>query len=179
MNGDLIIRKEEPKDYAYLRALLNSAFASDPSQSSSEYVLVEHLRQSPHFIDELALVAELNGQVVGYILLSEVLIKNENESFVSLALAPMAVLPDHQGRGIGSELIRQAHIKALRLGYRSIVLIGHEKYYPRFGYKRARDFNISFPFDVPDPNAMVLELQRGALKDIRGKVVYPDAFHLL
>ncbi|MEM6725737.1 MAG: N-acetyltransferase, partial [Bacteroidota bacterium] len=80
---------------------------------------------------------------------------------------------------IGSQLIEKAHQIARSLGHRIVVLIGHEQYYPRFGYQIASAYQIAFPFEVPDPNAMVLELVPGALEGVQGVVVYPEAFFSL
>jgi predicted N-acetyltransferase YhbS len=62
------------------------------------------------------------------------------------------------------------------LGYHSVVLLGREKYYPKFCYRPADEFGISLPFDVPKENCMAIELQPSALKDIQGEVVYPKEF---
>ena len=62
----------------------------------------------------------------------------------------MAVLPNYQGNGIGGHLIEFAHKKARELGFASIILLGHPTYYPKFGYRKASDFDIQLPFDVPD-----------------------------
>lgn len=179
MSTEYTIRQEEPKDYEQISALLKSAFTTGPRDSPTEHLLVEQLRQSPQFIKELALVADLGGKVVGYVLLTKVTIRNESRSFPSLALAPVAVLPEYQRKGIGGALMREAHTRAKAAGYTSIMLIGYEDYYPRFGYKRASEFGISFPFDVPDQNAMAVELVENALEEVQGNVIYPDAFHSL
>ena len=94
----------------------------------------------------------------------------------SLALAPVAVRPDKQSMGIGSALIRELHARAARLGYKSAVVLGHEGFYPRFGYRKASDFGITFPFEAPSECCMAVELVAGGLRDIRGVVCYPEAF---
>ena len=78
----------------------------------------------------------------------------------------------------GSKLsgFSKAHQKAAALGYGTAVLLGHPDYYPRFGYRKAMDFGIEFPFDVPPEFCMVLELRPHALRGISGTIRYPDAF---
>lgn len=141
-----------------------------------EQFLVERLRRSDAFLPELSLVAEMDDKIVGYILLSKIRIQNHKDCFDSLALAPVAVLPEYQGRGVGGTLIRAAHDKACHLGHGSVVLLGHETYYPKFGYRPAHLFGISLPFDVPKENCMAIELTEGALDQVSGTVVYPRAF---
>ena len=75
-------------------------------------------------------------------------------------------------------LVREAHARASKAGYTGSVLLGHKDYYPRFGYRRASAYGISFPFDAPDECCMAAELTVGGLDGIHGVVKYPDAFLL-
>lgn len=172
----IYIRKEMPKDYPMVFELVAKAFASMPYSDHREQFLVERLRKSEAFIPELSLVAEVNGEIVGFILLTKIYIKNEHQSFEALALAPVAVLPNLQGKGIGRQLIEFAHKRAKALGFKIIVLVGHEDYYPRFGYQLTQNYRIQFPFEVPAPNAMILALESGALNNVNGMIEYDKAF---
>lgn len=158
-------------------ALIEKAFAPIQLSDHKEQFLVERLRKSNAFIPELSLVAEIENKIVGHILLTKLKIKNDQNEFDSLALAPISVLPEYQGEGVGKMLIEQAHKKARRLGYKSIVLLGHDKYYPRFGYQQADKFGIKLPFEVPKENCMVIELMEGGLNGVRGTVEYPKEFN--
>ena len=73
-------------------------------------------------------------------------------------------------------MIHTAHQIAKDLGHLSIVLIGHETYYPKFGYQEAHTYGITVPFDVPKENCMVIELVKDSLKNINGVVTYPKEF---
>jgi predicted N-acetyltransferase YhbS len=171
------IRQEKVSDYKSVFDLIKNAFESEIHSDHREQFLVERLRKSDNFIPELSIVAENNGEIVGYILLTKIKIKNSETEFTSLALAPVAVKNDYQNNGIGSKLILFAHSKALELNYDSIALLGHENYYPKFGYKTANQFNIKFPFDVPDENCMLIELKKDALLNVNGTIVYPKEFY--
>ena len=81
-------------------------------------------------------------------------------------------------KGIGKNLIEFAHDKAKELGFGSVILLGHENYYPKFGYKLCKDFGIKLPFDVPDINCMAIELSENALQHISGIVQYPKEFEM-
>ena len=76
------------------------------------------------------------GTIAGHILFTKIKIVNEEKSFASLALAPVSSKTGFQNQGIGAKLILEGHRIAEELGYESVILIGHEKYYPRFGYKK-------------------------------------------
>lgn len=170
------IRKEETKDHREVFGLIENAFKGEAYADHKEQYLVERLRSTDSFIPELSLVAEVEGRIVGYILLTKIEIVNQETAATCLALAPVAVLKTHQGKGIGSQLIRKAHEQAKALGFGVVVLLGHETYYPRFGYKMAKDYEVRLPFDVPDENCMLIELTEGALAGVSGIVVYPKEF---
>lgn len=170
------IQKVTPSNYPAITNVIQAAFANDPHGDQTEHLLVKRLRDSKAYIPELSLVAEAEGKIVGHIILSKIKVKNENEVFDSLALAPVSVHPDFQGNGIGGKLILEAHKRAKELGYCSIILLGHENYYPRFGYKTLNTFGIKLPFDVPDENCMGIELIENALEKVNGTVEYPKAF---
>ena len=94
----------------------------------------------------------------------------------SLALAPMAVIPEFQKQGIGTKLIKKGIEQAKELGFDSIVVLGHKEYYPKFGFIRASNWSIKCPFEVPDEAFMAIELTERAFEDKAGTVKYPDEF---
>tara|TARA_R110002073_G_scaffold72537_1_gene177677 strand:+ start:712722 stop:713249 length:528 start_codon:yes stop_codon:yes gene_type:complete len=174
---ELKIRQERPEDYQEVALLIEDAFKYDPFSDHQEHYLVSRLRQSKDFIAELSMVATLNDAVVGHILLTKITIDTEKESFISLALAPVSVAPNYQKRGIGASLIESAHTKAKALGFNSIVLLGHDSYYPKFGYELTSKYQIEFPFDIPEKYCMVKELTPNGLEGVHGIVSYPEEFY--
>ncbi len=173
-----IIRQEKTSDYKTVFDIIEEAFKNEPYSDHKEQYLVEKLRKSNAFIPELSLVAELDGQVVGHILLTKIKINNKNESTDSLALAPISVKPAFQKKGIGGKLIIESHRIAKAMGYQSIVLLGHEKYYPKFGYELASKYGVKIPFNAPDENCMVIELVKNGLQDVGGTVQYSRPFNV-
>ncbi|MGH9907037.1 MAG: GNAT family N-acetyltransferase, partial [Pyrinomonadaceae bacterium] len=141
---------------------------------SDEATIVDALRKaaSPH----ISLVAVTNGQVVGHIFFSPVKIEADEVVHRALGLAPMAVLPEWQRRGIGSQLVREGLKECQRIGFEIVVVIGHAKYYPRFGFRPAREKGLSCQFEVPDEVFMVAELSTGALNGVTGLVKYRPEF---
>lgn len=172
----ITIRQERPEDFKAVFKVIEKAFEALQFSDHKEQFLVERLRKSGAFIPELSMVAEIDNEIIGHILLTKLKIKNDETKFDSLALAPVSVLPDYQRKGIGELLITASHKTAKELGFKSIVLLGHKDYYPRFGYKLAADFGIIFPFDVANENCMVLELVENGLKGVQGTVEYPKEF---
>lgn len=93
-----------------------------------------------------------------------------------MGLAPMAVMPAAQRRGIGSALIRSGLERCAQLGYSAVVVLGHPEYYPRFGFVPASRFGIGCEYEVPDEVFMALELEPGALTGMSGTIRYHPAF---
>ncbi len=171
MKTQLSIRPEQEKDIPTIQKINDLAFKQE-----AEGILVNNLRKSDAFIPDLSLVAELEGQLIGHILFTRIRVIEGEKATPSLALAPMAVLPDFQLKGIGSALIRQGLERAQVLGYDSVIVLGHDKYYPRFGFQPASQWNIRCPFPVPDAAFMALALKKGALENIEGLVEYAAPF---
>ncbi len=116
---------------------------------------MEALRDSDAHVPELCLVAVLDGSVVGHIAFSRARLASGPQV---LALAPMAVRPDHQRRGAGSALISDALRRAAETHFPLIVVVGHADYYPRFGFEPADALGIKAPFDVPPEAWMAYRL---------------------
>ncbi|MDD2665591.1 MAG: N-acetyltransferase [Methanocellales archaeon] len=167
---NLTIRKGEEKDYKKVYEVNCLAF-----QQENESKLIEKIRKGKNFIPELSLVAEIEDEIMGHILFSRINIFGDSV-FDSLALAPMAVSPEFQKKGIGSNLIKKGIEKAKELGFDSIIVLGHKEYYPKFGFQRASKWNIKCPFEAPDEAFMAIELTERAFEGKAGTVKYPDEF---
>lgn len=167
------IRRETPEDHQQIYALVKAAFAGAQHADGNEQDLVCALRQDDAYIPELSLVAEKDGRIVGHIMFTAAHI---GETPV-LALAPLSVLPEFQGQGVGSALIREGHRIAKGLGYGYCVVLGSETYYPRMGYVPADRYGIAPPFDVPRQNFMAYRIMEDA-PDVQGVLRYAKAFGL-
>lgn len=173
---NIVIRQEQKKEYKEVELVVEKAFLEAEMSDHTEHELVNRLRMSEEFIEELSLVALESDKLVGHILLTKIKISDEEKSTDSLALAPVAILPEYQNRGIGKALIEAALKKATDLGYQSVIVLGHETYYPKFGFRPTSKWGIKAPFEVPEEAFMGLELVEGALEGVRGTVVYSKAF---
>lgn len=163
------IRAEQPGDRAEVWKVNEAAF-----ERSDEADLVDRLREEGVVL--LSLVAEMESRIVGHILFSRMSIESAQGKLPAVSLAPMAVRPSHQRRGIGSHLIRRG-LRELRAGReRIVVVVGHKNYYPRFGFGLETSRYLSSPFPVDA--VMSLELSEGALAGVRGALRYANAFGL-
>ena len=168
------IRPESPVDLDQIHELHREAF-----RRPEEPELVDAIRSGADFIPELSLVAVADdGSVLGHILLSCVGFAPREESAVNLevlALAPLAVLPPHAGRGIGSALMREALAIADRREEPFVVVLGSPEFYGRFGFVPAADLGIDGPYADAGP-AFAVRPRPGAELPPSGSVVYPARF---
>jgi putative acetyltransferase len=165
----MLIRSEQPDDRPQIRAVNEAAFGR-PDEAD----LIDNLRTEGAVL--ISLVAEIDSQIVGHILFSRMAIETVLAAIPAVSLAPMAVLPDHQACGIGSQLIQQGIAQLRDRGERIVLVLGHEHYYPRFGFSPEKARYLANPF--PPEAFMALELTASALAGIHGAVRYPPAFGL-
>ncbi|MFC1958252.1 GNAT family N-acetyltransferase [Chloroflexota bacterium] len=165
----LTIRKETPEDIDSIRYVNEQAFGQ-----KEEAEIIEKLRN--HGVLTISLVAAQNDEIVGHIAFSPVTVESDCSSFEAIALAPMAVLPEYQRKGIGSQIVQAGLEECRRLGYETVVVMGHPDYYPRFGFVMARPKGIDCEFEAPDEAWMILELQEGALAGRQGTVRFQAEF---
>lgn len=164
------IRSQNCLDYQPIAEINRLAFERD-----NEAELVKSIRHSQHYIPELELVAELSAAVVGHILFSYINLVGQ-ENLQVLGLAPIAVQPEFQRRGIGSALVRVGLEAASERGESIVIVLGHPQFYSRFGFESSVVYGISSPFPVPEEVFMVKPL-KNYQERYKGKVVYPAAFN--
>ena len=165
----MTIREEQSDDVAAIRRVILEAF-----DGPVEADLVDKLRANGKF--RLSLVAELDGQVVGHILFTEVAIEDADLRSRALGLAPLAVLSEFQRKGVGSALMRRSLERCHEMGHDAIVVVGHAEYYPKFGFLPASRYGLRCEYDVPEDVFMAFELRAGALQGIEGLVRYQPEF---
>jgi putative acetyltransferase len=165
----ITIRAENAEDIPAIRRVNELAFGR-----TNEATLVDALRAVSN--PQVSLVAVENDQIVGHIFFSPVTIESEESTSAALGLAPMAVLPEYQKQGIGSQLVREGLRECQRLGCNVVVVLGHPEYYPRFGFIPASQQGLRSEYPVPDEVFMVTELEPGALGGQRGLVKYRPEF---
>lgn len=161
----LTIRTEQPGDIDAIRRVHEAAFPTP-----DEARLVDALRAMGQLL--ISLVADDGGDVTGHIAFSPVRVGNEGGG---VGLAPLAVLPARQGRGIGSRLIREGLEICKHNGYGFVVVLGHPLYYPRFGFVRASTHGLGNEYGAAEA-FMVQELRPNGLPKAGGLVRYGPAF---
>ena len=168
----LTIRAEGPADHDAITSVVAAAFGS-----AAEARLVERIRASDGYRAPLALVAELDGAVVGHVMVSTAELHTPDGVRSLAMLSPLAVAPDHQSHGIGGELVRTVCRRAGETGEAVVVLEGSPAYYGRFGFEPSSTYGIELP--IPDwaPREASQVLWLGDVDPtMTGRVVYSSAF---
>jgi len=173
MNEAFRVRAERGGDERAVFALHAAAFPGD-----GEARLVDALRAS--VAPSVSLVATLAGdEVVGHVFVSPVTLDTEPGARDLGGLAPVGVLPAHQGRGVGGALVRAALDASRRAGFRAVFLLGDPAWYARFGFAPAAALGFADGDGDPGAAFQQVELEPGALAGRHGRVRYPDAFDAL
>jgi putative acetyltransferase len=164
------IRQEKPEDIPLIYSVHEQTFKRD-----AEAKLADKLRQA--CADHLSLVAEDSGTIAGHIMFTPVLIRNGKE-LQGMGLAPMAILPSQQRRGLGTLLVKTGLQILQDKGCPFVIVLGHPDYYPRFGFQPASRFNIKSQWEgVPDEAFMILVMDEEAMSNVSGTAMFSDEFN--
>ena len=175
---NITICPENAKDYFETEYITREAFWDVYHPGCMEHLVLHNLRLASGFVRELDLVACDGERIVGNVVCSKAKVINEKQEFEVLSMGPLAVLPEYQGRGIGSLLIKAAINKAHELGYKGIVIYGNPAYYHRFGFVNAEQFGIRTAGGENFDYFMALELAEGSLQGITGNFYEDEAFNV-
>ena len=163
----MIVRPERPEDEPELARLIDAAFGDT---ETSRFTAA--LRASRGYVPELTFVADDDGELVGFTMLSYVPAGGRNV----LILTPMAVRPDRQRAGVGKQVVRAAIAAADARGEPVVLVEGVPSYYPQFGFRSASELGFERP-DPRIPEAAWMALPLAAYNaSVAGRVVYPDFF---
>lgn len=162
------IRRERAGDEEQVRRINRRAF-----EGGAEAEVVDRLRRTCE--EYLGFVATEDERVVGHILFTPVTV--DGSRTVGMGLAPMAVDPDRQRRGVGTQLVRHGLEYLRTSGCPFVVVLGHPEYYPRFGFTPARPHRLTCQWEgVPDEAFMVLVFEGGKLPGAGGTARYRREF---
>ncbi len=168
---ELYVRGEKQADYDTIFEINKLAFGRD-----DEGNLVNSIRKTRSYEFGFSLVAIKEDVILGHALFSKGFITHRNRRFKCLVLGPIAVLPEHQRRGVGKALIEEGLERAKEVGFGAVVVVGDPVYYGQFGFIPALSKKLRTTMKIPDENFMVKEISRNALRGIIGTVMFPREF---
>jgi putative acetyltransferase len=165
-----VIRDEAAGDAPAVHAVNEEAFGS-PVEAG----IVDALRTACD--DRISLVAERDGGIVGHILFTPVEIDAAGGPVRGYGLAPMAVRPAWQRRGVGSALIAEGTRRLREAGAPFVIVLGHPEYYPKFGFEPASRHGVRCQWPgVPDEAFMLLVLDAAVAPRLAGVARYRPEF---
>jgi putative acetyltransferase len=168
-----VIRPEEPRDYDAIAVVVTAAFGS-PAEAG----LVAGLREVDAYRPALALVAVVDGDVVGHTMVTVTPLETDGGERREVAmLSPLAVEPAWHGQGIGSALVREVVARADDAGHPAVVLEGSPAFYGRLGFEPSSPLGIELPLPAWAPPEAAQVHRLGAYDPaLRGRVRYPAPF---
>lgn len=174
-----IMRMEREEDFEKVEFLTREAFWDLYGPGCDEHLIVHKLRKTPAFVKELSYVAEKDQNIIGNVIytLGRVL-GDHNQEHEVLCMGPISVLPEYQGKGIGSGLLKVTLKKAKAIGYKGVVIFGDPNYYRRFGFENAEKYHIQTAEGENFDEFMALELQEKGLQEVHGRFYIHSAFEV-
>ena len=174
------LRLEETKDYFEVENLIREAFWNVYKPGCDEHFIMHQLRNDASFVSNLDYVLEVENQIVAHIVYSLGKLTKQNGDVIdALIFGPVGVLPEHQGKGYGSYIIKETLKIAQSLGYPCLLITGNPKYYHRFGFETASNYHIyhqELPKDIPV--FMVKVLDENKMKDFKGVYADPQCYYV-
>lgn len=171
------IREARADERDALLSVHRAAFGNTEGEAAGDTIatLVAELLDDPTAQPVLSLVAEADGELVGHVLFTSVTLADQAVQG-GYILAPLAVLPGVQGRGVGSTLMRAGLEQLRSRGATYVMVLGDPNYYGRAGF--ATGHQIKAPHEIPYPEAwMAQELVSGALAELAGTLRCANALN--
>ena len=167
----IALREEQAKDIRAIRDVNEIAFGG-PAEAD----VVDKLRQTCSEL--LSIVAVDGNEIVGHILFSPVTVESNDGVIRGMGLAPMAVLPKHQRKGVGTALIERGLALLRERAYPFVIVLGHADYYPRYGFVPASRYGLESQWEgIPDEAFMITVFDRDVLNGVQGVARYRDVFN--
>lgn len=179
MKEEIIIRREQEKDYGKVEEMIRKAFWNLYVPGCTEHFLAHVIREHGDFVKELDLVLELNGQLIGSIMYTKAkLVAEQGEEKEILTFGPLSILPEFQRQGYGRRLMEASFQQALRLGYDTIVIFGSPANYVSSGFKSCKKYNVSLEDGTYPAAMLVKELRPEVLEGSRWVYYQSQAFEI-
>lgn len=174
---DYIIRREDETEYREVENLVRDSFWNVYMPGCLEHFVLHELRNDPHFIPELDLVMERNGEIIGQIIGVEASIKCDDGTFTKvLTFGPLAIRNDLKGNGYGREFMLYVVEMAKEMGYGAILFEGNNSFYSKSGFRLAQEYGIRYPEMGFVPFLNCMELIPGYLDSVTGEYLTPEGY---
>ncbi|NVO18633.1 MAG: N-acetyltransferase [Bacteroidetes bacterium] len=176
---DLLIKKSGKNNFFTTEYLTREAFWNLYKSGCDEHLVLHQLRESGCYVSDLDLVGILEGEIIGHIISSMArVIDQQNKEHEVLCVGPISVSPPYQNKGIGTQLMNYSITEATKLGFKGMILFGNPEYYHRFGFRNAKEFEITTKDSLNFEPFMALELGDKGLMNVTGRFFEDEAFEI-
>ena len=173
----ILIQRANKKDFLITENITREAFWNLYKPGCDEHLILHQLRESSSYIEELDLIAMYEGEIIGHIISTKVkVIDNQNKEHEVLCVGPFSVSPSSQNKGIGTKLVKYSISEAKKMGFNGMILFGNPDYYHRFGFRNAKEYEITTKDNQNLEPFMALELQENGLDNVKGRFFEDEAF---
>lgn len=172
------IRLEEKNDYYVNENLTREAFWNVYQPGCYEHYILHKIRNDKSYVKELSYVIEEKGKLVASIVYAKGKVTNGKDEKEILLFGPVSVLPEYQGAGYGSKLIKYTLKLAKKMGYPAVIITGKPEFYNKLGFKPASKYNIYYKGleNTENPYLMIKVLNRRKIKSIYGVYSEPSVY---
>ncbi|TAJ04392.1 N-acetyltransferase [Marinilabiliaceae bacterium JC017] len=174
---NVIIQKTNANDYFQTEHITREAFWNLYKPGCDEHLVLHNIRKSKSYLHELDLIAVSERKIIGHITSTKArVVDSLNNEHKVLCVGPLSVLPSFQKKGIGTKLLNYSISQARKLGFSGMILFGNPDYYHRFGFKNAKEYEITTKdFQNFEP-FMALELYEKGMQNMKGRFFEDEAF---
>lgn len=176
-NKNLVIRKEEEKDYRQTENLTREAFWNVYRPGCTEHYVLHCYRNDPAFVKELDFVMELDGEMIGQVIYvrSEIVAENGKKIPV-MTLGPICIAPEFKRKGYGKILLDYSTQKAAEAGAGALFITGNIDFYGKSGFVPAKTKGVRYADDPDADYFLVKELKKGFLNGVTGTYRDPEGY---
>jgi predicted N-acetyltransferase YhbS len=176
---EFMIRNTDKRNYYPTEYITREAFWNLYKPGCDEHLVLHQIRESSSYVEELDLIAINEGEIIGHIISSKArVIDNQDMEHEVLCLGPVSVSPAFQNKGIGMDLMNYSIAEARKMGFKGIILFGNPDYYHRFGFRNAKEYEITTKDLQNFEPFMALELQKNGLDNVKGRFFEDEAFEI-
>ncbi len=176
---EIEIRMETKDEWYNVELMTQHAFWNKHHLGCNEHYLVHKLRQDKDYLPELSRIALKDGNVIGCIMYSNARVVDGTDIHEVISVVLLSVEPKWQGCGVGEFLLRETMSLAANKGHKGIIIFGEPDYYPRIGFKKCDNFNITTAEGKNFDAFMGIELVEDGMKNIKGKFYESNVFEHL
>lgn len=177
MDENLIIRREEEKDYKTTENLVREAFWNVYREGCLEHYVLHCFRKDPAFVPELDLIMEKDGKPIGQVMYARAEIEcDDGRKLPIMTFGPIGIAPEYKRKGYGKKLLDYSMEQAKKLGAGALAITGNIDFYGKSGFVPAKTKGVRYAEDPEADYFLIKELKAGFLEGVSGVYRDPEGY---